>query len=198
MERKSTDIRKGEIVEAVKELMNREGAQAVTIRNIAEKTNITEGAIYRHFKDKAEILGYLIDDFEKRLMAIVESAVKKHANPIEELREIMKTHLSMIDKKKGIIFPLTAESVHFGDKALKRKIAAVVDNYKKTIKNILSTAKKDKMIRQDLNLEAASLTFFGLIQAGSVQSALTDYSASLINRFPAVWDIFITGISSVS
>lgn len=196
MERKTTDIRKNEIVEVVKKLMNQEGMQAVTTRNIAEKTGITEGAIYRHFKNKAEILEYLIKDFEKSLMAIVENAVKKCADPIEELREIMRTHLAIIEKKKGILFPLTAESVHFGNKSLKRKIAAVVENYKKTIKNILSTAKKDKMIRQDISLEAASLTFLGLIQASSVESALTDYSVSLVNKFPAVWNIFIIGISN--
>ncbi|MFH1753868.1 MAG: TetR/AcrR family transcriptional regulator [Candidatus Omnitrophota bacterium] len=196
MERKPTEIRKGEIVEAVKKIMNQEGVQAVTIRNIAENISITEGAIYRHFKDKAEILEYLIDDFEKHLAGIVEDAVKNCTNPIDELRQIMKTHLTMIEKKKGILFPLTAESVHFGNKSLKIKISNVVDNYKKTIKNILLTAKKDKMIRQDINLEAASLTFFGLIQAGSVQSALSESSASLVDRFPAIWDIFITGISS--
>ncbi|MFC1807940.1 hypothetical protein ACFL0T_06195 [Candidatus Omnitrophota bacterium] len=63
--------------------------------------------------------------------------------------------------------------------------------------NILSKAKRDKMIREDVNLEAASLIFFGLIQAGASQSALSDYSVSA-NIFPAVWNIFIRGISNVS
>ena len=59
-QRKSTTIRKQQIIEAARKLIIKKGSEHLTVRAIASVVNITEAAIYRHFKSKREILSFLM------------------------------------------------------------------------------------------------------------------------------------------
>ena len=48
--RKSTAVRKQQIIEAARKLIIKSGSEHLTVRSIAKEVNITEAAIYRHFK----------------------------------------------------------------------------------------------------------------------------------------------------
>lgn len=194
MKRKLSAIRKKEIVEAARKLMIHEGVQGLTIKNISQKNKISEGAIYRHFKNKRSILAALIDAFESNLMKAIDSPVRQHKDPLEKLREVMKAHMAFTEHKKGSLFAITAESIHFNDDFLRRKILRVIDNYIAKIKDILREAKQERLLRDGINLDAVSLMFFGLIQAATIQFALTNYTVPPIRQFHTLWNIFLKGI----
>lgn len=194
MKRKTSQERKREIIDAARDLIIREGVQGLTIKNLSKRNKISEPAIYKHFKNKREILIMLIDNFEYNLMKAIDEPIRHYKKPMERLRETMKTHMVFTEKKKGILFAITAESIHFNDDFLRRKILGVIDRYKMRIKEILLEAKKEGLIRVDVNLDAASLTFFGLIQTAITQFALTNYTVPPITKFQFLWDIFLKGI----
>lgn len=192
--RKNSEERKISIISAARDLIIQEGVQSLTIKNLSKKNGISEPAIYRHFKNKQAILIALIDNFEQNLMEAIDKPIKYHENPLKRLREIMKTHMVFTEQKRGILFAITAESIHFNDDFLRRKVLGVIEAYKLKIKNILSEAKKKGLIREDINLDAVSLTFFGLIQAAIVQFALTNYTVPPIAKFQTLWNVFLRGI----
>lgn len=194
MRRKTSVERKVNIIDTAKDLIIRDGVQALTIKNISKKNRISEPAIYRHFRNKRAIMVAVIDNFEQNLMQAIDKPIGYEEDPIKRLKEIMKTHMIFTEKKKGILFAITAESIHFNDDFLRRKILGVIDKYRIRIKNILLEAKKKGMVREDINLDAVSLTFFGLIQAAIVQFALTNYTVPPITKFQTLWNIFLHGI----
>lgn len=194
MKRKNSLERKKEIIDSAGDLIIHEGVQGVTIKNISKRNRISEPAIYRHFKNKREILVELINTFENSLMEAIDKPIRHHKNPLDRLREIMKTHMIFTEERKGVLFAVTAESIHFNDDYLRRKILGVIERYKTKIKGILLEAKKEGMLREDINLDSVSLTFFGLIQAAIVQFALTNYTVPPITKFHTLWNIFLRGI----
>ena len=68
IDRQSTSIRRRQIIDAARDLITSKGMESVTIDAIAEAVGVTEGAIYRHFQSKREILSMLIDNIEESLM----------------------------------------------------------------------------------------------------------------------------------
>lgn len=168
MKRKSSVERKKEIIDAARQLIMREGVQGVTIKNISRKNRISEPAIYRHFENKRAILLGVIENFEGNLMAATEKPIERRRNPLDKLKEIMRTHLIFTEKKRGMLFAITAESIHFNDDFLRRRILQVIEKYKGRIKNILNEAKREGFLREDLNLDVAALAFFGLIQTAII------------------------------
>lgn len=67
-ERLDTDTRKEQIKEAVLEIISTEGIGKLSIRNLASKIGVTEGALFRHFSSKREIILSILDDVKKELL----------------------------------------------------------------------------------------------------------------------------------
>jgi len=194
MARHKTAVRQSEIVQSARELIMHRGVNAVTIRNIAAKNRITEGAIYKHFKSKRAILQLLIEDFEKNLMKAIESTIINDDDPVKMLKDIMHVHLKYTEERKSELFAITAASVHFDDKVLRQNILDVIERYKSRVKVILRKAQNANLIRSNLDIDSVSLTFFGLVQITAIQYALTNYTVAPITKFNALWDIFLNGI----
>jgi AcrR family transcriptional regulator len=62
------------IAAAARRLLDREGADAVTMRRVAEATGITAMAIYRHYPDRAALLNALANEGFAQLAARFERA----------------------------------------------------------------------------------------------------------------------------
>jgi TetR/AcrR family transcriptional regulator len=194
MERKTSEQRKAEIVSAALNLLMEEGMQSLTIKNISSRNHISEAAIYRHFSDKHAILMALVEAFKKNLMHAINYPLKNYQNPLKRLQEIMRAHMLFTEKSKGILFSITGEAVHCNDDELRRKILSVIELYKSEIKKIIQEAKAKRLIREDVNLNAVSLSFFGLIQTAIIRYALTDYTLPPVSNFNTIWKLFLNGI----
>ena len=69
--------RQFEIIEATAKILTRSGISGLTIKNLAHEMNFTEGAIYRHFKSKEEIIvamiEYIAENMEERFSKIIST-----------------------------------------------------------------------------------------------------------------------------
>ena len=65
--RKSTEIRKDEIVRAALAIVENSGLDKLNINEIAAKVEMVPAAIYRHFKGREEIVAALIEHIDQRL-----------------------------------------------------------------------------------------------------------------------------------
>lgn len=83
MIRKSTAEK---IAAAARKLLDREGAEAVTMRRVAKAVGITPMALYRHFADREGLLNALADAGFEELAARVAAADK----PLEPEERLMK------------------------------------------------------------------------------------------------------------
>jgi AcrR family transcriptional regulator len=61
------------IATAARRLLDREGAEALTMRRIAKAVGITPMALYRHYKDRASLLNALADEGFAELTAELEA-----------------------------------------------------------------------------------------------------------------------------
>jgi len=81
------------IVRAAHRLFDREGAEAVTMRRVAEAVGITPMAIYRHFPDRDALLKRVSDDsFE----AVAQEWAQRSHDP-DIARRLLSTHELYLD-----------------------------------------------------------------------------------------------------
>jgi AcrR family transcriptional regulator len=95
MARKSTADR---IAAAAGRLLDRKGAEAVTMRRVATAVGITPMALYRHFADREGLLNALADAGFEELAARIGDAVKP-GTPEKQLREILEVFLDFALEK---------------------------------------------------------------------------------------------------
>jgi AcrR family transcriptional regulator len=193
--RKDTLIRQKEIVSAARKLIVKYGSEHVTVRRMAQEINVSEGAIYKHFKSKRDVLSFLIDDIETTLISDIETNYSGGVSSIDALEKILINHISAVEQRKGVTFQVIAEIISLGDKKLNKKIYGVINKYIDRIKDILTDGVNKGVIKPDVDSRAAAFLFFGLTQGLVNVWALSQYNFSLISEYKPAWDIFLKAIS---
>ena len=187
--RQSTTLRRKQIIDALRKLIIAYGSENVTVRRIAKEIGVSQGAIYRHFKSKREILDFLIDYIEENLIGDIEKNDPSD-NTLEILENVLKNHISAIEQRKGVSFLVVAEIISLGDKRLNRKIYDVLNNYIEHIQNIIIRGIQVGEIKAGISPPMAATTFFGVIQGLVSLWALSNYTFSLEEKYPGLWGFF--------
>ena len=186
----STNVRKKQIMEATRKLIVRSGSEHVTVRNMAKEVGISQAAIYRHFKSKKEILSFLADSVADGLLHDIDMSGNVGLTSLDIIDEILRQHLSKIKQKRGLSFLVLAEIISFGDKSLNKKIADNVQIYVDRLRLMLADGVRAGLVRQNLNLEAAAVLLFGMIQGLVNIWALSSYKFDLVEKYSELWEVY--------
>jgi len=195
--RKSTSIRQEQIIEAAQKLILKYGSEHVTIRRIAKEVGISEGAIYRHFKSKSDIFCLLLDNVGENLLGDIEQSIIPEGSIMESLESVLTTEIANIAKRHGMSFQIIAEVISLGDKRLDRQLSDIMSKYLNRVESLLASGVKTGEIRGDIDLEAAAMLFFGMVESLSNYWTLNNYKFSLEDKTRPMWAIFRKAIADV-
>lgn len=80
--------RKAQIINSALGLMSNHGVAGTTTARIAADVGVSEPALYRHFKNKREILLAALDEVSARLILYTTSAADPDSGDLERLRQM--------------------------------------------------------------------------------------------------------------
>jgi AcrR family transcriptional regulator len=192
---KSTSVRKKQIMDAARKLIMRAGSEHVTVRNMAKEVGISEAAIYRHFKSKTEILSFLADSVADGLLHDIDTAGSVGFTSVDIIDEILRTHLSSIEQRRGLSFLVLAEIISFGDKSLNKKVSDNIQIYVDRLRLLLADGARAGLVRQDINLHAAAMLLFGMIQGLVNIWALSSFKFDLTEKYSETWKVYKESIT---
>ncbi|MDN3511622.1 MAG: TetR/AcrR family transcriptional regulator [Candidatus Jettenia sp.] len=191
--RKSTEIRRQQIIDIIRNIISSKGIEHVTISEIAEEIGTTKGAIYRHFKSKRDILSLLIDDIEKTLMESINSAMVEK-DPVQNLKNILLAQLILAKNRRKTSFVVIMGAMQFSDPIIRKKILQLIQKYLRKIEKLLLSSIELGLIKKDINPKISAMVFMGLIQ-----STVTIWSYKNFNFVPQkmhsdLWNVYKQGI----
>jgi AcrR family transcriptional regulator len=76
------------------------GYAAATLDDVAKAAHVTRGAIYWHFKSKADLYNTLVDEFSARGAAVVQQAIAEGGTLLEILRRVFVRQCTLIEEDK--------------------------------------------------------------------------------------------------
>jgi len=184
--RQKTEVRRTQIADAAIKVVVKYGSEHVTVRRIAQETGITEGALYRHFKSKHDILALMVERTQEDIVAgIVKGAAGR--TPLGILESALRNHMSSIEQRKSVSFQVLAEIISLGDKKLNRQASEALERYTAYIADLLSQAIEAGEIRKDINPEEAAILITAAIQGLVSKWALGNYSFNLEQQYLTLW-----------
>ncbi|TLD40732.1 MAG: Transcriptional regulator, TetR family [Candidatus Jettenia ecosi] len=191
--RKSTEMRRQQIIDIIRNIISSKGIEHVTISEIAEEIGTTKGAIYRHFKSKRDILSLLIDDIEKTLMESINSAMVEE-DPVQNLKNILLAQLILAKNRRKTSFVVIMGTMQFSDPIIRKKILQLIQKYLRKIEKLLLSSIELGLIKKDINPKISAMVFMGLIQ-----STVTVWSYKNFNFVPQkmhsdLWNVYKQGI----
>ena len=193
--RKRTKIRRQQIIDILRNIISSKGIEHVTISEIANRIDTSKTAIYRHFKNKRDILSLLIDNIEETLMDAIDKAMISE-NPILNLKNVLLAHLTYARERRETSFIVIMGVMQFSDPLIRRKISQLIQKYLQKIQKILSAAIRLGLVKYDINPRISAIAFLGLIQSTVTVWSYKDFNFVPQKVHAPLWSIYKQGIGA--
>lgn len=183
------DERKLQILKSALAVIGSDGIAGLTVAKIAEKTGVSEAALYRHFKGKDDILSNCIDLIKKNLLGTIAGIREEPMEPLERLRKIYFIHIDHIQANPGIPRIIYTSEIHSNDEFRKR-LNLVIDKYIKEVEAIVQEGVSSGSIGRGLDVGVLARNFLSLIQFTAFRLSLTGFHKRIVKEGSALWDGF--------
>ena len=184
-------------VETVIELAGEQNPSEITTATIAKRMGLTQGALFRHFRNKDAIFQAVMEWVADRLLSRIEKAVEAESSPLDTLESMFMTHMEFIAEYPGIPRMLFAELQHSEETATKRIVQTLLRSYGERLNRLFEQGKACGEIDGKLDNEAAATLFIGTIQGLVMQSLITGDMHQICQNAPKIFAIYLRGIRSV-
>lgn len=93
-------VTRATLLKAALSVFSAKGYAAATLDDVAKAANVTRGAIYWHFKSKADLYNTLVQEFSERGAAVVQQAIAEGGTLIEILLRVFVRQCALIEEDK--------------------------------------------------------------------------------------------------
>jgi len=139
--------RKTEIMTKALEIITEEGIQGLTIKKLAAGVEVTEGALYRHFSGKKEILAAIAAMFRQETTGILEDLAGSDAPVLDKIEAFFTGRCRQFTARPGLAPVMFSEDLFKGYSDLKEQAMATMHEHGKILKDLLREGQKKGIIR---------------------------------------------------
>ena len=191
LEKKSTRVRKEEIVQAALEVVGSKGVRALTIAAIANSAGMSEANIYRHFSGKDEIYFALAEFIGSAVMGNAAAIAGGSRKPLEKLETIFFSHITLITEHPGIPRFVFSEDIHLGQRSVADSLALRIGNYIETVTGVIAAGIAEGELRPGLSPRETALTLLGMIQFTALRWTISNASFDMRPEAEKLWQNFM-------
>jgi len=142
--------RQRQIIDAAIDLIAERSIQELTIKNLAGKIAVTDGAIYRHFKSKTDILLGILHSFQTQTEATVKQACASDLPALEQIENIFTKHFLYFTKRPAVAAVIFSESIFQNDGQLAREVVKLLEMHEKALDCVIDRGQKKGELRDDV------------------------------------------------
>ena len=162
MKKQNTEIRQEQIKKAVLDIIADEGLHQLSTRKLAQRIGLTEGAIFRHFPTKRDIIKGIMDDVARDLVGSLRQVVLSPSGAEEKLFTYLCTNIKYLRENRGITILLFSEATHLGDSELKELLNQILSEQKQFIIDIVKEGISEGVWEESLNADDFSILYMGI------------------------------------
>jgi AcrR family transcriptional regulator len=185
-----------EIIQAATSLIDSGGIQQLTTKALAEKMNFSEPAIYRHFKNKTEILSSMLNYYGHGLKSRIDGLLTAEELGASKLKQIIEFQFDHFSKHPAIVMVIFAETSFQYEEKLSNAVHNILKNKKQRVESIIQQGQTDGSIRTDIKANQIATIFMGSMRFTILQWRLNNYNTDLNNEGELLWKTIETLISN--
>ena len=171
--------RQKEIMQAAMDIAGREGMKALTITNIARRISVTDGAIYRHFSSKDEIIHNILNTIFLTMTQHVGEIITRDDTASSKLKNIMEFVLRDFKENPAHESFLFAEDLIYTNNTMRVFIYNVLNTIQLYIQQVIEQGQARKELTTVVDAQNASLLFIGTIRVLVMKWKLSNYQLDI-------------------
>ena len=181
------ETRRDQVARAALEIVGRSGVSGLTTAALAREVGISEAALYRHFRNKDDILMETIGKIGEGLKEKMQAVMASSAPCIEKLKANFLLNLEHIENNIGIPRLVFSDQIHLDNDKLREKLLSNINNHMARLEMMLRECQTAGTVRQDVDPRASALMLLGMIQTLAMKWSLTGFSFSLTEAGRELW-----------
>ncbi len=189
------------LLDAAEHLFQERGVSRTSLNDIATAAGTTRGAIYWHFKDKADLFNAMMERVTMPLegtLACTARMADTSGNPLQSLRESMMTALSQTanDDQTRRVFEVATHKVEYVAEmqAVRDRHLQVRNECKAMVEEVIERAAQREGVTLTVPVSTAALGLH-VIMDGLIQNWLLDPEAfDLVKCGLQTMDVYLTGL----
>src|SRR5262245_57752263 len=103
--------RKEQILQTVAGMLEQPEGERITTAALAARLDVSEAALYRHFRGKAQMFEGLIEFIEQTLFALINKITSEEKSGLRQLEAIISVLLAFAQKNRGMTRVLIGDAL---------------------------------------------------------------------------------------
>jgi TetR/AcrR family acrAB operon transcriptional repressor len=187
------------LLDAAEHLFQAQGVSRTSLLDIARRAGATRGAIYWHFKDKADLFNAMMERVTLPLeQSFQDLAQNDRADPLTHIRNVVRKALARIagDPQTRRVFEVATHKVEYVDtlQAVRLRHLTVRNEFLVQVERGLQAAATRKSVKLVVSPATAAQGVHAIID-GLIQNWLLDSAAfDLVAVGQRVMDVYLAGL----
>ena len=178
-----------EILKSASKLIGECGLQNLTTKHLAEEMGFTEPALYRHFKNKTEILSSMLSFYKAELQEGIKRIIDdEELFGLEKLEAIMSFQFNHFENNPEVVMVIFAETSFQYSDSLSQMVLSILSHKKMMVEKIIAIGQKDGSIRSDISPAYMSVFYMGSMRFTILKWRLEKCSFSLVEEGENLWE----------
>jgi TetR/AcrR family transcriptional regulator len=179
--------RKLQILQTLAGMLETPAAERITTAALAEKLDVSEAALYRHFASKAQMFEGLIGFIEETIFGLVNKITSENANGLAQLEAILSMLLGFAKKNRGMTRVLIGDALVNENERLQQRINQLHDRIEATVKQSLRFAVTQGEIPETLDSAAHANILLCYVIGRWHQFAKSGFKRDPLEQWPQQW-----------
>ena len=146
-------------------LISSHGLKGLNIAGIASQVGLVPSALYRHFKNKNQVIDAILDFVQERLLENVRVVTGETPDALRRLQRLLILHIQLIRENQGILRVVFSEEVMEGPEEKKPGCRTLSKPILGEVAEIVRQGQEEGVIKRDLEAGSVSVAFLGMIAA---------------------------------
>ncbi len=185
--------RQRQIIEKAINILVDEGFHSLTVKKLAEEMNFSEPALYRHFKDKKQLLLSVIKTVGENMLSITEN-IDRSLNIDEFFFSLTEFLTDYLSKVKGITVLIMFETSVEKDEKIRETMFSLYGKMLSFVSGILREKKKNNEVKSEIDCDVAAQVYLGIIQSMVLKYHLSGGKYLIGENYEKIIEIYLRGV----
>jgi len=189
-----TGDRKHQILQALAQMLENPAGEKATTAALAARLGVSEAALYRHFRGKAEMFEGLIEFIEQTLFALINKITGDEKSGLRQIEAIMGVMLAFAQKNRGMTRVLVGDALVNEDDRLQTRINQLHDRLEASLKQALRFGVSQQEIAQEVDIAAQANLLMSYVTGRWHQFAKSGFKRDPVELWPKQWRQLMEGV----
>lgn len=189
-----TGERKDQILQTLAEMLEQPAGERITTAALAARLRVSEAALYRHFKGKAEMFEGLIEFIEQTLFALVNKITTEEKSGLRQLEAIISVLLAFAQKNRGMTRVLIGDALVNEDGRLQLRINQLLDRLESVLKQALRFGITQNEIDAEVDITAQANLLMSFVTGRWHQFAKSGFKRDPAELWAKQWRQVMEGV----